>query len=107
MERGTARPRAASGRRSSCSIAGLLVGLTVAAMGCTASPRPTGEWVKTRASADDLEGAREACKQEAMADIAATANQPVAAPAGAGSFFRCMSKKGWVQGAKPTPASGQ
>jgi hypothetical protein len=103
MRLGNGRSRASATQRQIPRYATLLVALAVCGAGCAAMAPPTPEWVKTRDSADELERAREACKQLALAEVAEATSHSVAAPAGAGSFFKCMASKGWVQTAKGTP----
>jgi len=95
MTLGEARARAAwVGRRMAITAALALV-LCVAA--CATTARSTPEWVKTRESAEDLDSAREACKQQALAEVADEYRGSIGAQAGAGSFFKCMARKGWKQ----------
>src|SRR5512143_3620455 len=103
---GKGRPRARALQRRTLRGAALLIALTVCGPGCAAKPPPTPEWVKTRDSAEDLDRAREACKQLALAEVAAATSHSVAVPAGAGSFFKCMAAKGWAQAAKATFTPG-
>lgn len=106
MALGTGRSRATPTRRQTVRCVALLVGLSLCGAACAATARPTGEWVKTRDSAESLESARQVCKQQALAEVAAATDSPIAASAGAGSFFKCMANKGWVQAAKATPTPG-
>jgi hypothetical protein len=87
--------------------AALLIALVLYGAGCATAVRPTPEWVQASESAEDLEQARQACQQQALAEVAGATSHSVAAPAGAGSFLKCMASKGWVQAAKGTPTPGQ
>lgn len=105
MKPGMTRRRATPTQGRADTFAAVLVGLALCAAGCATAARPTPEWVRTRESAEDLERAREACKQQALAEVSQEYHDPIAAQAGAGSFFKCMANKGWKQAPKadPTP----
>jgi hypothetical protein len=75
----------------------LVSGLALCVAACATTARPKPEWVKTRESAEDFEGAREACKQQALTEVSGEYQGTIAAQAGAGSFFKCMANKGWKQ----------
>jgi hypothetical protein len=87
--------------------AALALGIAACAAACTTAARPMPGWVKTRESAEDFEGAREACKQQALTEVSGEYIGTVAAQAGAGSFFKCMANKGWKQvpSGEATPAT--
>jgi len=86
-------------------LAGLLVGLALCAAGCAAAPRPAGEWVKTRESAEDFDRARQACEQQSLAEVNKETADSMAAKAGVGGFFTCMKDRGWTHVPKATPTS--
>ena len=97
-------PQATSRRRHGGQLAKLLIGLALCGAACAAAPRPAPEWVKTRESAEDFDRSRQACKEQALAEVNNEAADSVAAKAGVGSFFKCMKDKGWTQVLKATPA---
>ena len=105
MELGTDRLRTT--RPQTTRPVALLAALALCAAGCATAVRPAPEWIKTRDSAEDLDRAREACKELALKEVAGATSSSLAAPVGAGSFFKCMASKGWVQAAKATPPPGQ
>lgn len=105
---GNARQRATKAQRHTAFAAVILIGLALSVAACsTAHTPPAPEWIKTRESPEDLERARETCKQQALADVSAEYHDPMTAKAGAGTFFKCMASKGWKQASKAetTPAS--
>ncbi len=104
MTPGNVRP-GANPKRAMVRSAALLGALTVWDAACAAKG-PIPKWAKTRDSAEDLQEARETCKQLALAEAAAATRDAVAAPVGAGTFFKCMASKGWVQVAKATSTPG-
>lgn len=99
--------RVAQTRERMAIAAALALGLAACAAACASAAHPKPEWVKTRESAEDFEGAREACKQQALTEVSGEYIGTVAAQAGAGSFFKCMANKGWKQApsAAATPAT--
>lgn len=66
------------------------------ALGCHAKPATEAHWEKTTDTAEPLEVARAACKQQAVEATSGTPNQDLATKQAAGVFAGCMRKRGWT-----------
>lgn len=64
---------------------------------CETSPRPALRWVKSGASAQDLEEARNACENRAMKPQLGVDDDTLQAQGRANVFMRCMNERGWQQ----------
>jgi len=71
---------------------------------CETSPRPAVRWVKSGASAQDLEEASSACESQAMKPHLGVDNDTLQAQGRANVFMRCMNERGWQQ-TLPTASS--
>ena len=82
---------------------GTIVLMLLLAAGCRSKsvPEPSTQWERVDPSADPLETARAACKQEAFEKTKHITIQNTATQAAAGVFVECMRRHGWAPAGNP------